>query len=228
LLAVGTRELPGMPRELTPYTHDLLDFLLDPNVLHSVSDENTKKLLENSGFTNVINTSCVTMWGLTPDRCLSIPTKKNVDALTTLTDYAKDEASDRLMLNTLLNNYEHVYLWVQSLNDSAYADYLVGENRLNFINHPKDSLDTFLSSHAQSIDYFGTRLHAGIHCLNHGIRSRIVIVDNRAESISKDTNIPVIQRSSLSDSMEETIYNNEPTKITLPSKSIQQWINQFE
>ena len=43
-------------------------------------------------------------------------------------------------------------------------------------------------------DYIGTRLHAGIYCLEHFKRSIIIGVDNESYWIGKDSNLLVIPK----------------------------------
>lgn len=229
LMAAGAAVKNGVPFEFTQESKRLLKFILDPHALHSVRDENTKRQLATIGITNVINTACVTMWKLTPDFCKTIPTGKHRDVLTTVTDYGKDPAMDKYMLETLSRHYDTVYLWVQHEEDRAYASALLGADNggLRFVEHPKAALDVFLDDHASTIDYFGTRLHAGIHSLNHGVRSMVVSIDNRARDIAKDCNLPAVEREDLPKMMESLIENPRTTKIVLPQDNIETWKNQF-
>ncbi|NMN02477.1 polysaccharide pyruvyl transferase family protein [Bifidobacterium panos] len=229
LLAVGMRNLKQITaKAFTPYSVRVLKYLLDPTVLHSVRDEQTKRALEEAGIRNVVNTACVTMWDLTPDFCTQIPTSKNVDVLTTVTDYARDPEQDKFMLETLIEHYRNVYFWIQAEEDLEYVSSLIDINQIKTIGHHMSNLDAFLSEHKESIDYFGTRLHAGVHCLNHKVRSMIVVVDNRARAIGKDTNIPVIERDDLRQRMEQLIEEERSTSISLPFGAIERWKNQFQ
>lgn len=55
--------------EPTGYTKRILKTLLDGQYLHAVRDEYTRQRLLKLGITNVLNTACPTMWGLTDDKC---------------------------------------------------------------------------------------------------------------------------------------------------------------
>ena len=79
-----------------------------------------------------------------------------------------------------------------------------------------------------NIDYVGTRLHAGIHALNHGIRSIIVEVDNRSAEIAKDTNLPVIKRDAITSGLKKMIESEWPTQITIDSAAISKFVGQFK
>ena len=72
LLGVGT---DPKDEAVNRYTRKLYNQVLAKDVIHSTRDERTKKLLESMGF-KAINTGCATMWGLTPEHCSKIPTKK--------------------------------------------------------------------------------------------------------------------------------------------------------
>lgn len=227
LLAVGMRSLADVDGSFTRYSHDFLRYVLSPEVMHSVRDENTRRKLAELGIANVINTSCVTMWGLTPEFCANLPKEKHPEVLTTVTNYARDPESDRFMLETLLREYDKVHLWVQAEEDREYVAQLVDANSLDYIEHSKDALDRFLVDNAHHLDYFGTRLHAGVHSLNHGLRSMIVEVDNRARDIAADTNLPVVPRKELKQSMVTLIRESRPTEIRIPLDRINQWKSQF-
>ena len=77
------------------------------------------------------------------------------------------------------------------------------------------------------IDYVGTRLHGGIEALNHGRRSLVLAVDNRATEIGKDTNLPVMDRKSAVELIEERINSSWATEIVLPNDNISLWKSQF-
>ncbi|MBH9983916.1 polysaccharide pyruvyl transferase family protein [Bifidobacterium asteroides] len=227
LLATGMRAINHETKEFDKYTKRLLRYLLNSSYYHSVRDENTKRHLSQIGITNVLNTSCVTMWNLTPDFCATIPKDKSQDVITTVTDYAKEPDTDRFMLETLCKNYDNVFVWLQAEEDSNYVSSLVSSNKVHFINHDFGSYNNFILAH-DNIDYFGTRLHAGIHCLNNRIRTMIVEVDNRAADISKDTNIPTVKREELKKSMVALIYGTRATNIHIPLPEISAWKAQFQ
>ena len=65
LLGVGMQSI-DLEHDMSEYSKKLLKYMLNPKIIHSVRDDETKKALENIGIKNVINTSCPTMWALTP------------------------------------------------------------------------------------------------------------------------------------------------------------------
>ncbi|NEG95341.1 hypothetical protein GFD17_00920 [Bifidobacterium sp. SMB2] len=227
LLGVGMRFEPGRSQTITPFTSKLLHYVLDPRILHSVRDEQTKQQLAAVGIRNVANTACVTMWNLTPEFNKTIPVSKSENVLTTVTDYRKDPEADRFMLSMLLRKYRHVHAWIQADEDREYITELMGaDSGISFIGHDLRELNEFLDEHPH-IDYVGTRLHCGVHCLNHRIRSLIIIVDNRAREIHRDTGLPAIERDELRDRLESFIDDDRETRITIPLSEIRRWKQQF-
>lgn len=212
-------------KKLNFYSQLFYRKLLSKSFIHSVRDSFTENLLKSIGITNVINTSCPTMWKLTPEFCKSIPTKKATIAVTTLTDYEKDFDNDFYLLDTLLKNYEKVFIWIQGDEDYEYLKNYKDFEKLNIIGHTLKEYEQFLIS--TNCDYIGTRLHAGIRALNEKKRTLILAVDDRALQISKDTNLPVIRRSNIKKDLEKIILNEYHTDIKIPLENIEKWKNQF-
>ena len=92
LLGAGWREYENEPNCYTKY---FWEKVLNKELIHSVRDSYTEEKLKKLGFENVVNTSCPTMWRLTPEHCGQIPTKKSNNVLTTLTDYRRNIKDDR-------------------------------------------------------------------------------------------------------------------------------------
>ena len=152
--------------------------------------------------------------------------KKADTVITALTDYSRDYEADSYLIEKLSSNYEKVYVWLQGSNDYDYLKQLQQFNNLEAISGGVDSLTGFLRSGIE-LDYIGTRLHAGIHALNCGIRSMIIAIDNRALEISKDTTLPVIPRHQLKELLLSAINEERPTIINLPWENINRWKSQF-
>lgn len=199
--------------------------ILSHNKLHSVRDSYTEKKFHEMGIHNVINTGCPTLWGLTPEHCASIPTKKANCVITTLTDYAPAPELDRRMIEILQENYDDVYVWIQGSEDESYLRSLGEFNNLKIIERNLDVYTKTLNT--EDIDYVGTRLHAGIHAMNHGVRTIILAVDNRAIEMGKDFRLPVIRRDELENNLVEKIQSVWETSVSLPMGAINKWINQF-
>lgn len=208
------------------YSKKMLNRLLSHELMHSVRDEYTKQRLNQIGFTNVVNTACPTMWRLTPEHCNCIPWTKSDSVIFTLTDYLRDREKDLFLINTLLESYKKCYMWVQAYDDYEYACSLVDGNLIKFIPPSLKLYDEFLQNN--DVDYVGTRLHAGIRALNWKKRTIIIGVDNRANEISKDTGLKVVNRPDMEKVLTQTIEEKFETKIDLPLKNIKLWLNQFK
>ena len=201
------------------YTKQFFHEILSKQFFHSVRDSFSEQMLKSMGISNVLNTACPTMWGLTSEHCASIPTEKGTDVICTLTDYCRDKINDKAMLDILINNYESVYLWLQGKEDYNYVCELGYENRVKLVSSTLKDYDCILEK--TDLDYVGTRLHAGIRALDKDHRSLIVSIDNRAECISIDTGLPIIKREDIMLYLADQINNKIETKITLPWKNIQ-------
>lgn len=202
------------------YTKRLLNSILTKDSIHSVRDSYTCRMLNDIGISNVVNTSCPTLWGLTKEHCSKIRHQKTNDVVTTLTFYNEDLKLDKRMLDILVKKYDNVYLWVQGLNDLAYLDRIYpNKMEIHLISPGLEKFDELLCG---SIDYIGTRLHAGARALQKGNRAMILAVDNRAIEIAKDTNLNVIPRENV-EQLSDFIDGSYITDINLPLENIAKW-----
>lgn len=208
-----------------PYSKCLYRRILSGEYLHSVRDEYTKKKLKSIGIRNVINTGCPTTWGFTREFCKSIPTRKAGSVVCTVTDYRRDPRADSAMLDTLKAEYGKVYLWLQGNGDREYVSGLESSRGITTIPPMLEAYDSFLREE-DDVDYIGTRLHGGIRALQHGKRTLIVSVDNRAREMSRDFNIPTIERDQMC-GLKDWIHAEAPTDIRIRSGEINQFLNQF-
>ena len=222
LLGVGWSEYQNA---CSDYSRMVYRCMLNPNVLHSVRDQYTLGKLQQAGFRNVINTGCPTTWALTPEFCKEIPLTKACNVVTTITDYRRDPEHDNEMLSILSRNYDHIYLWLQGKQDDAYLHTLEIPANLTTIPSSLEAYEAVLQQ--GDVDYVGTRLHAGIHALNHKVRSIILAVDNRATEMEKDVNLPVIQRDEVGSQLEMRIQEAFPTEICINQKNIERFKAQF-
>ncbi|MDP9175177.1 MAG: polysaccharide pyruvyl transferase family protein [Planctomycetota bacterium] len=201
------------------YTRSVLLSALSPTLGQSVRDNYTRQKLQGIGLTNVINTGCPTMWRLTPDLLRTIPTSKADDVLLMLTDYNKNRPVDRQLLDLLSSQYKRVYFWPQGSSDARY---------LAEFSAPVILLDRSLAALEQllqrpePIDYIGTRLHGGIKCLEHGRRSLVLGIDNRATEIAADTALPIVRRNDL-DALRSWILGSKPVRLTLDGAAVEKW-----
>lgn len=200
--------------------------ILSKTMIHSVRDSYTEKKFKEMGITNVINTGCPTLWGLTEEHCDKINKKKSKYVVTTLTDYSKDEKNDKYMLDILKKQYDEVYVWIQGTEDYQYLSCLTNLDSVKVIERDLNSYTKILKT--GDVDYVGTRLHAGIHALNHFVRTIIIAVDNRAIEMGKDFHLPVIKREEIYEKLDNMINNEYITNIYLPLEEIEKWRNQFK
>lgn len=211
--------------ESNAYTRWLYRRVLSHAVTHSVRDEFTAQCLRAMGFSNVLNTACPTMWQLSAEHCRSIPTDKGDTVVTTVTDYSQDPARDRFMLLELVRLYRTVRIWVQGSGDLAYLESLeLPWNRFDLIPPSLANFDVALRQ--PNVDYVGTRLHAGIRALQHGRRSLIIGVDNRAAEKHRDFNLGWLRREDL-ERLADIVGSPLRTEIRIPEDRIGEWKAQF-
>lgn len=222
LFGVGLNYYKG---KMNLYSKIYYKKFLSKTFLHAVRDSYTETVLHDIGIKNVINTSCPTMWRLTPEFCKMIPIVKSINVVTTVTDYNKMPKYDFYMLDCLLRNYTKVFIWIQGDGDLQYIKSYRSFEKLIIIPHNLNDYEHILQS--ENVDYIGTRLHAGIRALNEKRRTMILSVDDRANQISKDTNLPVIKRHNIFSELEKFINQPYVTTITLPQKNIDLWKTQF-
>ena len=202
----------------------LWNTLLDSKYIHSVRDTYTKEKLSEMGIKNVVNTGCPTLWSLTREFCERIPDTKAERVVTTLTDYRRDEKKDQLMIDTLCNNYEKVYIWLQGYNDGDYIGSLRLQEKVSIVKGSLVTYDKLLDE--KDIEYVGTRLHGGIRALQHGRRTLFISIDNRTTEMGKTLNLNTIDRKDVL-YLEEYINCNHKCKLKLPEKEIQLFKRQF-
>lgn len=224
LMGVGWQNYQTKINKRAKFTYKKI---LDVNAIHSVRDQYTKKKLESIGLKNVVNTGCPTIWRLSPNFCLTIPSRKSSNVITTITDYRADKNNDEKMLEILKNNYKKVYLWIQGSGDRKYFESLDKDitEGISLIAPNLAEYDNILLN-LQDIEFVGTRLHAGIRALQNGKRAIIISVDNRATEMGKDFCLNVLERSEIT-SLEQYINKDIQTKIKLPDKEIKLWKEQF-
>jgi len=200
------------------YRHLLLN-----GILHSVRDEQTKEALNKLGIHNCLNTNCPTMWGLDV-KCKDIPVKKADTVVFSVTGNLDNRKSEATVVNILIKNYKHIYFWPQGDLDYNYLKDIIDINTAGIICLPRD-LDSYTEClEKNETDYVGSRLHGGIHALQHGKRTIIIAVDNRAAEISRGTNLPVIKIDEIEDKLERLINSIWKTEIIINNKDINKWI----
>lgn len=211
-------------KKMNLYTKLLYKKILNKNVYHSVRDEETKIQLEKMGF-KAINTGCVTLWNLTDEFCKKIPKKKSNRVVFTLTDYCADHNYDQELINILNDNYEEIYYFPQGSEDITYLNSFKNIKKIRIIGANLKDYQKLLNE--GNIDYVGTRLHAGIYAIKHGIRSIIITIDNRAREMGKNNHLTVIERNNLKQ-LSNLINSNINTMITINNKNIEKFKKQFK
>lgn len=226
LLGAGLSDI-GIESEPSAYSKMLYHALLSPNLLHSVRDGRSERFLRSIGFDNVANTACPTMWSLTPELLSRVPKRKARRVLTSITDYCFSPEEDLQMLRILQQEYERVTIWVQGSHDVDWClEKIVDLKEFELIGPRIADLDAELAD--PDLDYVGTRLHAGIRCLNACHRTLVIAVDNRARQIGADTHLPVLERSEVgSGALERWVNHPEEVQLELPLEAIGEWKAQF-
>jgi len=186
-----------------------------------VRDSYTAKLArEGLGISGATNTACPTMWCLTDSHIQSIHRDKGDECIFALTDYAKHPESDGELIRSLKSTYGRKLLfWPQGKGDLRYARSLGYDGPA--IDENLDALLKVLSS-GTKFDYIGTRLHAGVLCLEHRVRTMIIAIDNRATEIGRDTGLPTIARGDI-DGIQEWLRGSDGVQLKLPSDNIKRW-----
>ncbi len=210
--------------EVNMFSRHFYSQLLDEELLHSVRDKYSESKLRNAGIKNVLYTACPTMWALDEIHCNCIPEKKSNSVVATITDYSKD-ILDWRMLDILIQEYKNVYLWLQGAGDKEYIEEYEHHDELHLIGDRFEDYDSLLRE--CDVDYVGTRLHAGIHAINHLKRSIIIAVDHRAIEMARDTNLFIIKRENIDKELVNAIRTPFKTRIFLPTENINMWKNQF-
>jgi polysaccharide pyruvyl transferase WcaK-like protein len=221
LLGVGWWQYQDSPNL---YTRILLRKILNKNYIHSVRDEYTKNKLASIGVKNVINTSCPSMWKLSNEHLSSVPHEKGNIVITTLTDYSPNEKADKSLLELLKEKYKKVFLWIQGVGDFDWFKHL-NVSGIDIVGPHVIYYDEILRSE-KSIDYVGTRLHAGIRALSFGKRTIICGVDNRAIEMGRDFRLSVVNRDD-TNSIKTIIERKISMDVIVPIKKIVQWKQQF-
>lgn len=226
LFGVGMSDI-GVDDSIDVYTKLFYRTILSRSLLHSVRDEMTRQRLLEAGIHNVLNTACPTMWSLTPDKQRKISCFRSRSVVTSITDYCFDASLDLKMLEYLSNVYDTVTIWIQGSHDVDWClDRIIDKSKFRLIGPNLSELDHVIET--EDFDYIGTRLHAGIRCLNGGHRSLIVAIDNRARQIGRDTGLPVVEREEgFINSTDDWVNHPVRTEIELPWNAIEQWKKQF-
>jgi polysaccharide pyruvyl transferase WcaK-like protein len=203
--------------------------LLHPHLPHAMRDGYSAQRLSACGVNNIINTSCPTLWKLNGHNTRRRSEHKR--CLFCLTDYHPDYEMDNQLISVLIEKYpQGLIFFPQGSHDETYAFSLPAFRRYSSsIQCLPHDINAFYHIVDQgNIDYIGTRLHAGTYCLQQGLPSLILAMDNRSWEISKDTNLPVVKRGDW-DGLNIWLTGGPPDRnIILPLKNISVWKEQLK
>ena len=222
LMGLGWWQYENKP--ITPYTRYLLKETLSTKYIHSVRDNYTKEKLNTIGIKS-INTGCPTLWRLNQQILNSIPKIKQESVVFTITDYNKDPYRDKIMINACQNNYKNVFCFPQGTGDIEYVKELGYKSNIEFLKPRIMDFNIILESN--TVDYIGTRLHAGIRALQKSVHSIIIGIDNRAIEMGKNFGLLLINYEDIKE-LDELIKRREPIYLNIPFKEIDTWKAQFK
>lgn len=200
--------------------------ILHSTALHALRDGYTVDMMQRCGVTNVLNTSCPSLWRLTPEHLAEVPPRKADDAIFTLTDYSKSPEDDSLLIEVLKQNYRTLYFWPQGAWDLAYLDQLGYSSSVELVPATLADYDHLLRNH-RSLDYVGTRLHGGLRALQHKKRTVTIAIDNRAAEISRDILLPVLDRTEIRNQLAQMIHGPIQYRLDIPYENIEIWKRDF-
>lgn len=202
--------------------------ILHPRFIHSLRDQYSADKLQQEAGIHSMNTSCPTTWNLEYNQ--SEPVNFNNVCLFTLTDYNTNVLADDALLMTILKFFTKIVFFPQGAMDIDYLKtlpaYRKNKVKIDILPHDYKQFLKFIST--SSLTYIGTRLHAGIKCLEHKHKSIIIAIDNRATEIAKDILLPVCSRwdyTILTDWLKgEPLFNQ---RFRVPFQAISEWKKQF-
>ncbi|MEM6489303.1 MAG: polysaccharide pyruvyl transferase family protein [Pseudomonadota bacterium] len=220
LMAVGSNGAAP-----TPQAARYLQRTLWPGLPISARDQATQRLLEEAEVP-AVHTSCVTLWDLPEDHPMRVPRHKAKACVVALTGTRRPTRAaverDQRLLDSVAAAYETRFLWPQGQVDTEY--YLsLARSDFTVLHHSLAAYTDLLVG-AESLDFVGARLHAGILALQHGRRPLVVKIDNRAADIGASTGLPVIGGDQF-DGLDALIEGARETRLTLPTAAIRAWQN---
>jgi polysaccharide pyruvyl transferase WcaK-like protein len=225
LLGVGWSEYS---KNVSFYSKIFYKSILSDSYTHSVRDEYSRTKFVDATNLKVLNTGCPTTWALTPEHIKGIPKFKADNVVTTFTDYRPNIERDKKLVNLLLDSYNCVYIWPQSVADLTYFKKLcLYSDKIKILSPKLSSFDEILSY--SNIDYVGTRLHGGIRALQNKKRTIIIGLDNRAIEMKQDIGLPVVSENDfLVSDFSRILTEDFECDINIRSSEIDEWKSQFD
>jgi|APSaa5957512535_1039671.scaffolds.fasta_scaffold93398_1 polysaccharide pyruvyl transferase WcaK-like protein len=206
------------------YSKFIANKVLSSNYIHSLRDEYTSEICKsNLGLSNSLNTGCHTTWHLSETKIKYSKTKSDM-CIFSLTDYDKSPIEDLELINQLTSLYgSNIILWPQGSGDLNYAKTLGYKGK--YIEPNLESYIRFLEN-TDSVDYIGTRLHAGVLALEYGLNTLVIAIDNRASEIAKDIKLPILHRNNIFN-LKDSLLNGFEINLNFNDDAISNWKNQF-
>lgn len=208
-------------QNVTAAQRQFLSHVLSPDHLHAVRDSGGARIVQAAGR-DVVNTSCHTLWANLP--LLTVPETIARRVVFTLTKHKPDPA-DAAMLAILLDLYPEVWFWPQQPRDLAYLADMPQSDRVQILPPNLAAYDAFLAS--APVDVVGTRLHGTIRGLQHGRRSLVIEIDNRARDIGAETGLPSMPRADVAATLAARLRGAIRPKLRLPEADIARFLAQF-
>lgn len=215
LLGVGWWQYQGETKETTART---MRYLSHPTIPHSVRDLYTAQRLENMNIACLM-TSCPTMWEI-DGRSTASGVAGMATVATTITDYHFAAETDAQWLRILAQRFREVLVVGMGPGDKAALDTVSLPENIRWSGYGTEGL-----AQARSLTdlHVGTRLHAGVRWMQSDGRSLILAVDNRATEISRDTDLPVLDRADL-DGIVRWLDGEAPAvPVRIPRNPVEAW-----
>lgn len=220
LLGVGWWQYQDAPDSIT---RNYYNKILHPSLPHSVRDSYTAHNLGFCDIPFVLNTSCPTLWKL--DGYDTTRRRNNRKCLFCLTDYNRQSEVDNSLVKLLLESYDTLFFFPQGSEDLMYVATLPAfrQARERIVSLPHAIKAIYQLLEQEALDYIGTRLHAGALCLEYGVPSLILGIDNRSQEIARDINLPVVPRGDIW-AIRQWLEGGPPHgPIRLPNAEIARW-----
>ena len=209
-------------RWVNPLQKRFWRYVLSADHAHSVRDELGAKLVQACGH-RVLNTSCPTLWQHRNVHPLA-PTTTSRAVCFTLNKH-KGSPIDEDFVRILADHYDQLYYWPQTTNDIEYLASLRTSVKAQSLAPNLAAYDAFLRTH--DVDVVGTRLHGSIRGLNHGRRTLVVSIDNRARELGQATGLPVIERGDVRASLASRLRSEIHADIHMDDDAIGTFLGQF-
>lgn len=205
---------------VTPYSTTLLRRSLSGDLPHAVRDQFTADRLRSIGIRNTVVTGCPTTWELTDARVRQLPSKIGSAAIVVLNGKKDPPGFGQALFSAALALYERVFFWPQMVPDMRYlADLPAG---VTPVSPTLRGYDEVLAA-TPGVDYLGSRLHAGIRALQHGRRSLIFELDNRATEMGKTLKLPTYPTSTSVSELSDLVQNDIDFRISVPTDAVNAW-----